>query len=56
MAWAVRWPAKRPSNTAVRTFIESFEEQTRERESPIERRLLHSIEDANRAVRDLSHQ
>jgi serine/threonine protein phosphatase PrpC len=44
------------SNTAVRTFIESFEAQTREREreSPIESRLLHSIEDANRAVRDLS--
>src|ERR1700734_137995 len=35
------------SNTAVRTFIESFEAQTRERETPIERRLLHSIEDAN---------
>ena len=42
------------SNTAVRTFIESFEAQTRERESPIESRLLHSIEEANRAVRDLS--
>ena len=42
------------SNTAVRTFIESFEAQTRERESPIESRLLHSIEDANRVVRDLS--
>src|SRR5271170_3130630 len=42
------------SNTAVRTFIESFEAQTWERESPIESRLLHSIEEANRAVRDLS--
>jgi protein phosphatase len=40
------------SNTAVRTFIESFE--ARDREAPIESRLLHSIEEANRAVRDLS--
>jgi serine/threonine protein phosphatase PrpC len=45
------------SNTAVRTFIESFEELTRatqEPEVPIESRLLHSIEQANRAVRSLS--
>lgn len=45
------------SNTAVRTFIESFEAQTLMRqgaELPIESRLLHSIEEANRAVRDLS--
>jgi serine/threonine protein phosphatase PrpC len=42
------------SNTAVRTFIESFETQARERESPMESRLLHSIEEANRTVRDLS--
>jgi serine/threonine protein phosphatase PrpC len=45
------------SNTAVRTFIESFEAQTlntQEPELPIESRLLHSIEEANRAVRDLA--
>src|ERR1700722_16018816 len=45
------------SNTAVRTFIESFEAQTlhtQEPELPIESRLLHSIEEANRAVRELA--
>jgi serine/threonine protein phosphatase PrpC len=45
------------SNTAVRNFIESFDAQThaaRQPELPIEGRLLHSIEQANRAVRDLS--
>jgi serine/threonine protein phosphatase PrpC len=45
------------SNTAVRNFIESFEAQseaTQEAELPIESRLLFSIEQANRAVRDLS--
>jgi len=45
------------SNTAVRNFIESFDAQTQatqQPELPIESRLLHSIEHANRAVRDLS--
>ena len=45
------------SNTAVRHFIESFEAQTeaaQQQELPIESRLLYSIEEANRAVRDLS--
>ena len=45
------------SNTAVRNFIESFDAQsgpTQQPELPIESRLLHSIEQANRAVRDLS--
>jgi serine/threonine protein phosphatase PrpC len=45
------------SNTAVRNFIESFEAQTeaaQQQELPIESRLLYSIEQANRAVRDLS--
>jgi serine/threonine protein phosphatase PrpC len=45
------------SNTAVRNFIESFDAQseaTQLAELPIESRLLLSIEQANRAVRDLS--
>ncbi len=45
------------SNTAVRNFIESFDAQsepTQQPELPIESRLLYSIEQANRAVRDLS--
>jgi serine/threonine protein phosphatase PrpC len=45
------------SNTAVRNFIESFDAQSEaalQAELPIESRLLHSIEQANRAVRDLS--
>jgi serine/threonine protein phosphatase PrpC len=45
------------SNTAVRNFIESFDAQTmatQPAELPIESRLLHSINQANRAVRDLS--
>jgi protein phosphatase len=45
------------SNTAVRNFIESFDalsEATQQPELPIESRLLYSIEQANRAVRDLS--
>jgi serine/threonine protein phosphatase PrpC len=45
------------SNTAVRNFIESFDAQSEaalQAELPIESRLLHSIERANRAVRDLS--
>jgi len=45
------------SNTAVRNFIESFDAQTiatQTAELPIESRLLHSINQANRAVRDLS--
>ncbi len=45
------------SNTAVRNFIESFDalsETTQQPELPIESRLLYSIEQANRAVRDLS--
>ncbi len=40
------------SNTAVRNFIESFDAQTAE--LAIESRLLHAINQANRAVRDLS--
>jgi serine/threonine protein phosphatase PrpC len=45
------------SNTAVRNFIESFEaqsESTQDPVVPIESRLLYSIEQANRAVRDIS--
>jgi serine/threonine protein phosphatase PrpC len=45
------------SNTAVRNFIESFDAQsepTQQPGLPIESRLLYSIEQANRAVRDLS--
>ena len=45
------------SNTAVRNFIESFDAQsevTQQPELPIENRMLYSIEQANRAVRDLS--
>jgi serine/threonine protein phosphatase PrpC len=45
------------SNTAVRNFIESFDAQsqaTQQPELPIESRLLHSIEQANHAVRELS--
>jgi serine/threonine protein phosphatase PrpC len=45
------------SNTAVRNFIESFDAQshaTQQTELPIESRLLHSIEQANHAVRYLS--
>jgi serine/threonine protein phosphatase PrpC len=45
------------SNTAVRNFMESFDalsETTQQQKLPIESRLLHSIEQANRAVRDIS--
>jgi len=45
------------SNTAVRYFIESFDAQSeaaQQGELPIESRLLHSIGQANRAVRDIS--
>jgi len=45
------------SNTAVRNFIESFDAQTQamqQPELPVESRLLYSIVQANRAVRDLS--
>jgi serine/threonine protein phosphatase PrpC len=45
------------SNTAVRNFIESFDEQTQtpqQPELPVESKLLYSIGQANRAVRDLS--
>src|SRR5271170_2050363 len=45
------------SNTAVRNFIESFDAQTQtpqQPELPVEGRLLYSIVQANRAVRDLS--
>jgi serine/threonine protein phosphatase PrpC len=45
------------SNTAVRNFIESFDAQSeaaQQPELPIESKLLYSIEQANRAVRDVS--
>jgi serine/threonine protein phosphatase PrpC len=45
------------SNAAVRAFIESFEAHAlaaRGAELPIESRVLHSIAEANRAVRELS--
>ena len=45
------------SNTAVRNFIESFDAQSdaaQPPELPIESKLLYSIEQANRAVRDVS--